>query len=400
VNILVLAPEPPSPPVGGGRLRAYNLLRPLADRHHLHVLCFGHSAADDDEAARVRAWADIDVVPWQKPWVYAAFEEGEDAAAVGKRSRLPFLAAYFESEEMQARVTRALERDTYDVVYVVTSQMGQFLPEGVRVPAVVDLWNLETLVARRAWERTGTEAGRIQWDRTREFEASVMARCAGVLAISDLEAAEVRRLFCHRNVRIIPNGVDMAAFAPSPLTNTPSLVFTGTMNYSPNVEGLLHFMRAIWPRVVEAVPGVTLTIVGQNPPEEIRRLGSGTVRVTGFVPKVGPYLSEARVAVVPLLSGGGIRNKILEALSAARPVVSTSLGAEGLKAANGVHLLMADTPEDFAAATVRLLRDDTLAARLVAAGRRLVEDHYNWSGIAADLEHFLTTLSKDAPPGR
>jgi glycosyltransferase involved in cell wall biosynthesis len=368
----------------------------LAERHRLHILCFGHSAADSDEAARIAQWAEIEVVPWEQPWVYAAFEAGEDAATIGKRSRLPFLAAYFESPEMQATVCRALAQDTYDLVYVVTSQMGQFLPEDRRVPAVVDLWNLETLVARRTWEQQGAEAARVQWERTREFEASVLERCAGVLAISDIEAAEVRRLFSHGNVHTLPNGVDLAAFAPSPLPSVPSLVFTGTMNYAPNVEGLLHFMDAIWPRVVAAVPGATLTIVGQNPPEEIRRLGSGTIRVTGFVPAVGPYLSEARVAIVPLLSGGGIRNKILEALSAGRPVVSTWLGAEGLKTEDGIHLLIADDAEEFAAATVRLLRDDALAARLTAAGRRLVEQEYNWLEIAADLQRFLMAL----PPGR
>jgi glycosyltransferase involved in cell wall biosynthesis len=230
----------------------------------------------------------------------------------------------------------------------------------------------------------------------RDFEASVFARCTAILPISENERAEAYRLFAHPNAVVLENGVDTEAFAPTPIPEAPHLLFTGVMNYDPNPEAIRYFVREIFPTILAGEPRATLTVVGKNPPNDVLALdvgSGGAVRVTGFVPEVAPYFAEARVCIVPLLSGGGVRNKILEALAAGRPVVSTSLGAEGLDLEPSRHLLLADSPDAFAAATLRLLRDGDLCERMAHAGRERVVSRYDWNTLARKLDATLTACA-------
>ncbi|HEY3412714.1 MAG TPA: glycosyltransferase [Armatimonadota bacterium] len=394
MRILVLAPELPYPPVGGGKLRAYHLLRGLAERHTLDILCFLHDPSERKLLKDVRQWAGITPVLWTMPPVYAALYEGADPEDVERASDLPLLPAYFESEEMQARMDEALSTARYDAVYVITSMMGQFLPAGLNVAAAVDLWNLETLVQQRAWERSGEEADRIQWEKMLAYERSVFERCAAVFPVSSKEREEVIRLFAHPNVVNIDNGVDTGAYDPVPIPQLPRILFTGTMNYQPNEEGILYFLNDVWPLVRAGNPDATLAIVGQAPSEAVTAHHGGPVTVTGLVPKVQPYFDAARVCIVPLLSGGGTRLKILEAMAAGRPVVSTSLGAEGLETRDREHLLIADTSSDFAESILQILRDDALAASLARSARALVEERYDWGILVRRLERELSTISR------
>jgi glycosyltransferase involved in cell wall biosynthesis len=199
---------------------------------------------------------------------------------------------------------------------------------------------------------------------------------------------------------VVPNGVDAAALELPPPGDEPVVLFTGRLSYAPNAEGLLWLLREVWPRVEAAVPDARLVVVGPDPPAEARRLAGPRVELTGWVPEMTPHYERARVVLVPILSGGGTRLKVVDGLASGRPVVATPLGAEGIEARDGEHLLLARDAEALAAAVARLLRDDAEAARIGAAGRRLAEERYDWRTIGDHLHELLGALVLRAPGPR
>ncbi|HEX8728484.1 MAG TPA: glycosyltransferase, partial [Ktedonobacterales bacterium] len=197
-------------------------------------------------------------------------------------------------------------------------------------------------------------------------------------------------------IAVAPNGVDLATFSAAPPNGGATeeiadrIVFTGTLGYYPNEQAVLHFAARCWPLIREQVPRATWQVVGSNPPDSVRQLDAlPGVTVTGTVPSVQPYLAAASVAVVPLLVGSGTRLKILEALAMRKAIVTTSLGCEGIAITAGQHALIADEPDAFAAAVVRLLREPETRVALGAAGRALVEEQYSWDRCAEPLVRVL-----------
>ncbi|MCC6398961.1 MAG: glycosyltransferase, partial [Bacteroidetes bacterium] len=198
---------------------------------------------------------------------------------------------------------------------------------------------------------------------------------------------------------VVPNGVDTEYFQlpeRSPEENT--LVFTGAINYFPNTEGIEYFIRDIFPLIQRQVPGVRLYVVGNAPPESVRRLASPDIVVTGYVPDVRPYVQRASVYVVPLRIGGGTRLKVLEAMSMRRPIVTTSIGCEGIDVQNGETAFIADDPAAFADATVRLLADRRLRQAMADRGRMFVRERYDWSVVCSKLEEGYAAISRTAMP--
>jgi glycosyltransferase involved in cell wall biosynthesis len=212
------------------------------------------------------------------------------------------------------------------------------------------------------------------------FERAAVRAFDRVITCSDEDAAALPP---SGQVTVVPNGVDTAKFRPAPLPAAAKIVMTGALYTGPNVDGATWFCHEVIPLVQASRPDVELDIVGALPTDEVLALGRmGGVTVHADVADVLPFLHASRVAVVPLRLGSGTRLKALEALAAGRPVVGTSIGLEGLDLVDGQHALVADDPQAFATAILRLLGDDQLAAGLVTAGRRLVEDRYSWSHIA------------------
>lgn len=195
-------------------------------------------------------------------------------------------------------------------------------------------------------------------------------------------------------VEVIPNGVDIHQYKPQPpAISSPTLLFIGNMEYPPCVDAVLHFTRDILPLIQREIDGVEFWIVGRNPRKEVLQLDAACVHVTGRVEDVVPYYRQCSVCVVPLRAGGGTRLKILEAMALGRPVVSTTIGCEGLDVTDGVHLSIADDPNHFARATLRLLTDPQLYQHIATNGRLLVETVYNWDQIAERLMEVYAELA-------
>ena len=411
MNILFLNAEIPYPPRGGSKIRVYHLLRHLAQHHEVTLFGFTYG---DFEVPAVEALGDlcrVVAVPWQEAGVYRAMRErGPWGARFHYWQHLllsptPYIVAFFDLPEAHRRVAQLLAAESFDVIHAETTYMAQFLPRRKREARhVVGLQNVEWLRHRRLARRGQRSLDRLigHWEarKMRRWESAALRRADLVCTVSAPEAALVRALAPETRVCCVPNGVDTEAFQPRPGREDPHphLVFVGTLSYPPNTEAVLHFYRRILPWIRAAVPDVHLTVVGQQPPPEVRALASGEITVTGTVPDVRPYLRAAQVVVVPLLQGAGTRLKILEALAMGKAVVSTRIGAEGLDLTHGEELFIADGDEEFARRTVELLCSPTLRRALGQRGRARVVRDYEWRRIARVLEGaYQVLVAEDGP---
>jgi glycosyltransferase involved in cell wall biosynthesis len=262
--------------------------------------------------------------------------------------------------------------------------------------------NIESLRFRRELDTIGWGARRLAlltdsvlFD---SWEQHAVQRFDAIATVSAAEEAWARQHAPRARIAVVPNGVDTACFSPAPQPRAPrTVVFTGLMNYPPNVDAVVWFCDAILPLVLARHPGIRFVIVGDKPTPQVLALGRRPqVDVTGRVSDVRPYLADCAVVVVPVRSGAGTRLKILEALAMERPVVSTVQGAEGLKTAHGRDILLGDTPQAFAAHVCALLESAELRARLGSAGRQLVETTYDWQACFHQLDDLYQAVTSSA----
>ena len=253
------------------------------------------------------------------------------------------------------------------------------------------IWKRLALVERRAARRALLE---IEWRKMYRYESQACSAARLTLAVSDADRAALAALApdAGARLRVVPTGVDTSYYHPNGVRPAgPELVFTGSMDWYPNEDAILHFVDGILPRIRAAVPSTTFSVVGRTPSARLREtVEAAGGRVTGTVPDVRPYVGRACVYVVPLRIGGGTRLKIFEALAMGKAVVSTSVGAEGLPITSGVHFMQADGAQPFADAVVSLLRDPERRRALGEAGRLLVEKKYSWTQVARAFESACT----------
>jgi glycosyltransferase involved in cell wall biosynthesis len=319
-------------------------------------------------------------------------------------TRQPDMALRLASELYAQRLAGWLAREAFDVVHVEGIELSPYLGiiEAARPrPLVVfDDHNCEYLLQQRAFLTDLRVPARwasaaysfVQWRRLRRYEAQTCRRADCVLAVSEADAASLRAVVPDLDVTIVPNGIDTRSYQPQPPSSEVqvpkgTLVFTGTMDFRPNVDAVLWFTRRVLPRVQAEMPEVHLLVVGQRPHRRLDVLRENpAVTLTGWVEDVRPYIAQAMVYVAPLRMGGGTRLKLLEAMAMGKPVVATRLGAEGYPVTGGRELLLADTPADFAAAIVALARAPDQRAALGQAARAFVEQRYDWQAIVPMVE--------------
>jgi glycosyltransferase involved in cell wall biosynthesis len=302
------------------------------------------------------------------------------------------------SPDLCAALRRLLAEESPDIVQVEGIELARY---GLQVhgPAVVfDDHNAEFLLQRRAcltdlrrprrWPQALYSA--IQWRRLSAFERRACLGAGATLAVSAMDGQAIARLAEPVQPLVVPNGVDTLAYRTDLPDNLPlrhpNLVFTGKMDYRPNVDAMRWFHAEVWPRVRERVPDVHLYVVGKSPSPEIERYGEGAgITVTGYVPDILPYFGGADVYIVPLRVGGGTRLKVLEAMASGLAIVSTRLGAEGIDLEHGRQAMLADTPDQFADAIVWLLRNPEECRALGSQARQAAEAQYDWRQIVPRL---------------
>jgi len=257
------------------------------------------------------------------------------------------------------------------------------------------IWQRMRDVERRGWRRALLA---LESRKMRRYEARACERARLTIAVSDADCRLLAAAAPRARVQAVPTGVDIDYFAPDGIAEIPGrLVFTGSMDWYPNEDGIAHFIEDVLPRVRRQIPAASLTVVGRNPSARLRAAAAvADVEITGLVDDVRPHMADAAVYVVPLRIGGGTRLKIFEALSMAKAVVSTTVGAEGLPLTPGRHFLRADEPAEFAAAVTSLLRDAARRRALGAEGRRLVEARYSWPKVVDEFESRCGEVLRDA----
>ena len=414
MRILFLTPQLPYPPQKGTALRNWGLISGLAERHEVALLSF--LAAPPMEGVKVGETAPLSAI-CRVETVEAPVRTLRDRLRDMFTTRQPDMALRLASETYGRRLADWLAREAFDVVHVEGIEMAPYLDvieatpprfrgAGEGRPLVVfDDHNCEYLLQQRAFLTDLRIPGRwpgaaysfVQWRRLRRYEAWACRRADRVLAVSEADAAALRTLVPGLEVTVVPNGIDTRAYTPTPAPpHIPTLIFTGTMDFRPNVDAVLWFAREVLPRVRAEVPEAHFVVAGQRPHRRLEGLrGDPAVTLTGWVEDVRPHIAQAAVYVAPLRMGGGTRLKLLEAMAMGKPVVATRLGAEGYPVTDGRELLLADTPADFAAAVVALLRAPERRAELVRAARAFVEQRYDWRVIVPRVEAAYGEMTND-----
>jgi glycosyltransferase involved in cell wall biosynthesis len=402
LRILYVSQIAPSPATYGAQRRIQGLMKALARDHELHAVTLLSHELDRGEAERSMREFCREVVLIPAPrW------EGRTRRAAQLRSlasRQSFERRIFDHRVLQRSVRELLGTYPFDVVNVEFPFLAHLrldhAPAGSARPLqVLDEHNIESDLAR---QQAGADQGflrrfhnAVNWPKLQREEMDAFGRFDGVTFCSEADEQRARNLVPSVRSAVVPNAVDIDEFRPSTDLSAPdgqTIMFFGAINYFPNVDGLLYLLHEIWPLIEQSHPRAKLKIVGQHPTREILAFRGPRIEVTGKVDDLRPHLASAAVTVVPLRLGGGTRFKILEAMAMARPVVSTSLGAEGIGARPGKEILIADDPASFAQAVGRVLDDGALAAELSGRGRALVQERYSWEASAQRLESFLHQL--------
>lgn len=398
MRVLFLAHRLPFPPNKGDKIRSFHILNYLAKRHELYLACL----VDDD--ADVRIAREIEARVRRIVWKRIRPRWRKALAVRSLVSSTPITVDYFYSRALQRQVDEIVDSVDIDAVICFSSPMAEYVfrsrhAEGKlrRARRVMDLIDVDSCKWRQYAERSsGWRAWVYRYEATHlaKYERGIARSFDRVLVVSEPE----RRMFPveaeHSNIEVMPNGVDLEYFRPTKGQvddrGHPTIVFTGVMDYWPNVEGMTWFVQSVLPRVRAAVPDVELLIVGSRPTKEIERLASQRgVVVTGFVDDVRRYVGRARVCVVPLRIARGIQNKVLEAMAMGKAVVCTPQAHEGIRAQAGRDLVVAKGEEEFASATIDLLRDSEKAALLGVNARQCVEHNYAWETNLAVLDRLL-----------
>lgn len=394
MKILIIMPYSPVPKTFGGALRIYYLLKNLASEHQVTAVAFGSARKKhlfEEEFGDLLE--EIHVVPEPHGKLYKRLAQCYSVFSSGSYN---MLACY--SKKMQNKLDELLTENEFDVVHTEFPFMGQYEIKG-DVIKILDAHNVEHDNFRRMWEKCRHPLRRWfyrkEYEKVKKEEADILFQQDMLLATSQADLKLLRKNVDNVSGFVVPNGVDTSFFTPSDCQTEPySMVFTGMMGYTPNNDGMQWFLDEIFPRILREKPQAKVYIVGNKPPEALKKRQSENVIVTGFVDDVRPYVWNSSVFIVPLRMGSGTRLKVVEALAMKKPVVSTSIGCEGIEVEHGKSILIEDNPAEFASAVVTLMEEKELAGRLMREGYNLVKSRYDWSVIGRSLLQIYRPLQE------
>jgi len=400
MRILLISHNMPYPPNSGFPLRVYNLLYRIAKEHEIWLATFITASQEPNSMAHLQSIC--------KGMVTSVFENQkafdrplESLHHVVKG--IPPLLRLYESRDLIGKIRDLITQIDFDIIQIEDSHMSTYidiLPKSMYSKTCITfhdvnfkkaerLVKVEAKIARKARLWFHSHMMR-RWE---PFQAEKFGRCI-VMSASDqvlLQEANPRL-----KVDVIPNGVDTKHYQPLPYPeNAAILIFVGNMAYRPNIDAVSYFCHTIYPRIKDEFPQAEFWIVGKEPPTEVVALTGDGVKVTGQVDDLLPYYRNSAASVVPLRAGGGTRLKVLEAMALGRPVVSTTVGCEGLNAIHGTHLLIADDAKRFAEYTMQLIRNKQLWLRIAQQAREFVVNRYDWDVIAQSLGKLYEDINND-----
>lgn len=401
LNVLVLDEFLPFPPDAGKAIRTWNLLKPLARRHSITLLCHGDAldpqinfAKQKLESIGVRVLLAGALPDLSGTKLYAHL--------LGNCvSPLPYSVAKHTTAAFTAKLSSLLQQEHFDLVHCEWTPYANYMLPANGIPFVIDAHNVETLIWKRRSQNSQNPAGRLffahQALKMRSFEQRAFSAAKCVASVSSIESSAIAEWGAQR-AEVVHNGVDLESFPPSYGERSNEFLFLGSLDWFPNQDAIAYLTEHLVPRIRRVRPDAIFRVVGRRPSPQLRRDLElvGGVHLSPDVDDVRPFLRSAAALVVPLRIGGGTRIKILEAMASGCPVVSTSIGCEGLDVQDGRDILVGDRDADFAEACIRLLDHRQMAVRLGQAGRELVERSYSWSSAAAKLDTIWQSVAVPA----
>lgn len=381
------------PTTKGGQIRTLEMLRQLCRRHEIHYVAI-EDPLHPEGPARAKEYC-----ARSYPFQHHVRDKRSFGFPLDLAKSLfdpmPLAIRRYHDPALGAFLQRLIETERFDRAVVDFVNPASYFPDLEH--SVLFQHNVETMIWRRRAQHASDPLGRwyfrLQAGRMFRFERHACRAAACVVAVSEQDARTMRELFGLTRVTAIPTGVDIEGLTPPepPPDQTIDLVFVGSMDWLPNVDGVQWFVREVLPLIRRQRPECSVVIMGRTPPSSIVALGRGDerLRVTGTVPDIRPFLWSAAVSIVPLRIGGGTRLKIYEAMAARVPVVSTTVGAEGLEIHHPDNIRLADTPEAFAAACTELLASAELRRRQAAAAWNMVAGRFSWEHVAGCFERVL-----------
>jgi sugar transferase (PEP-CTERM/EpsH1 system associated) len=393
LEFLFLANRLPYPPYRGDKLKIYNLAKRIGGAHKLHLITFSENSEDEKYIPKLEEiFETVQVIPLPKWRSYLN-------CLFGIFSIKPFQVLYFKSNKMQKTVNKFLENNKVDSVHVQHLRMAQYLEENKSVARILDLPDAFSLYWKRRMKTKRKFVNRV-FDY---FESKRVIRYEKVLEKFDMSlvcSVEDQEFLKDKhgtdNINLLPNGVDLTAFGQEihDYSHSNRILFTGNMDYAPNVDGVCFFVEEIFPKILSRFPESKFIIAGQRPVQKVRNLASENVEVTGFIEDLSKEYNKASVVVAPLRFGAGTQNKVLEAMATGVPVVCSEIGFKGLGVKSGEGVIMQQNSNDFAESVISILQSEEKRKSMGETGKKIIQDNFDWDNISLKLVQYLTDISK------
>lgn len=393
MKILFLANRTPYPPYRGDKLKIYNLARRLAKRHELYLLTFAQSEEDNAYRRELeKIFKEVHLVQLPK------LKSAVNCLAAGW-TNVPLQVLYFRSREMHTKLNELLGQHSFDAVHVQHLRMSPYLASNKSVPRILDMPDAFSLY----WERRRKAIhnpflkvfNRIEHKRLLDYE-QIMNEYDLSLVCSQEDLEYLKEKHNISNIRLLPNGVDLDTFSAEhhDYSHNKTLLFTGNMDYAPNVDAVQYFVKEIFPVIQQRHADVKLIIAGQRPVKKVMELAASDVIVTGFVEDLAAMYNKASVVVAPLRFGAGTQNKVLEAMAMGVPVVCSEVGFKGLGIASGEGAIRENSAEGFAVAVNKLLDSESIRKTVGEKGMVVIKNNFGWDAIAEKLEGYFKEISE------
>lgn len=407
MKILWVSPSFLHPTDRGGQIRTLGTLKELHKRHEIDFVALNPPSNSEGPERSCEYSTRHVAIPHSAPSRKSLSILPQLVRSI--LSSVPLAVSRYASPALKQKVRDLAETAGYDVI--VCDFLASVPNVASMAHSILFQHNVETTIWQRHAQASGSSVRKIffaaQARKMKAFEKSSCRQAKFVIAVSALDAQRMKQMFTIDHVKSVPTGVDLEYFCPpqvstgnaevvsranaDTISRDSDIVFCGSMDWLPNVDAMEHFLLEILPLIRAQRPGTTVTVAGRSPDARVLKAANGLagVKVTGDVPDMRPYLWGARISVVPIRIGGGTRLKIYEAMAAGLPIVSSTVGAEGLSYTDGQDIVIRDSPADFASECVRLLDDPSARQSLARNALRLVKEKFSWAVVTQDFEAIL-----------
>lgn len=397
MNILFFTTRLPFPPHRGDKIKTFNILRRLGKNHKIHLVTLLESKAETKHIKNLESYCkQVTVIGHSR--INSILSIG-----ISLFKGEPLQVGYFKNAQAAKTINKLLH-DSYDIAYIHLIRSAPYFLQQACFPLVLDQTDAMTLYWRRRTNQAPLYSPKkylygLEHFLIKKYESKVIPNFNRCLTCSTKDLKVLKELAPGAKFEILPNGLDMdrLPFAVDSKYNKNTIVYLGNMSYAPNIDGVLYFYSYIFPLIKRKINDARLVIVGNQPPAKIKCLAEkdSSVKVTGFVEDIWPYVAESAVMINPMRFGAGTQNKVLEAMAIGTPVVTTSMGAEGLDVKAGEELLIADTPEEFANQVVLLMENTCLRDSIRKKARDYVVRNHDWDKIVNHLENIFYEVIKE-----